>query len=171
MPVSAWIGAGIAAPGFTSVDHSELASKPSTSITPISVMRYHAGWLPVVSRSTTASGLSRSYVTAFLYSIPRHYAGSSRHWHVPRLDPDPVQPGSHRWVGRKVEAAVAGAMGVRVERDVGDGVARAGEERLALELALHDRQPRPTALAQPRQLGATRPVRRLLARDRAAHTT
>jgi len=64
MPVSAWIGAGIAPPGFTRVDHSELTSKPSTSMTPISVMRAYAGWLPVVSRSTTASGLSRSYVTA-----------------------------------------------------------------------------------------------------------
>src|SRR6185295_11544848 len=58
MPVSAWIGLGMPVPGLTSVDHSALTSKPSTSSTAISVTRSEAGSVPVVSRSTMASGAS-----------------------------------------------------------------------------------------------------------------
>src|SRR5262249_27549595 len=58
MPVSAWIGLGMRPPGLTSVDHSALTSKPSTSSTAISVTRSDAGSVPVVSRSTMASGAS-----------------------------------------------------------------------------------------------------------------
>src|SRR5436190_6309361 len=56
IPVNAWISEGTATPGLTSVDHCERTSKPSTSSTPISVMRSLAGRVPVVSRSTMASG-------------------------------------------------------------------------------------------------------------------
>src|SRR5262245_29076683 len=58
MPVSAWMAGGIVVSGLTSVDHSEVTSKPSTSSTAISVTRSCAGWPPVVSRSTIASGAS-----------------------------------------------------------------------------------------------------------------
>src|SRR6185295_5553657 len=60
MPVSAWIAGGMLVPGFTSVDHSEATSPPSISTTAISVTRSQAGWVPVVSRSTIASGASKS---------------------------------------------------------------------------------------------------------------
>src|SRR5688572_16534978 len=58
MPVSAWIVAGTAAPGLTSVDHSAVTPKPSTCSTAISVTRSSAGSLPVVSTSTIASAPS-----------------------------------------------------------------------------------------------------------------
>src|ERR1043165_5570365 len=104
MPVSAWIGAGIAAPGFTSVDHSELTSKPSTSITPISVMRSDAGWRP--PRAGFPGRTSLLFYTVSGPIMQDQGAVSSGHWHVPRLGFDPLEPGSHGRVGRKVEAAV-----------------------------------------------------------------
>src|SRR4051812_3289532 len=58
MPVSAWISAGIVVSGFTRVDHSEVTSKPSISMTAISVTRSQDAAPPVVSRSTIASGAS-----------------------------------------------------------------------------------------------------------------
>ncbi len=69
MPVSAWIGGGIAVPGLTSVDHSEVTSKPSTSMTPISVTRSQAGWPPVVSKSTMASELCSVPMTLDFYPV------------------------------------------------------------------------------------------------------
>src|SRR2546422_10151551 len=56
MPVSAWISEGTGTPGFTSVDHSDTTSKRAISSTPTSVTRSAAGRVPVVSRSTIASG-------------------------------------------------------------------------------------------------------------------
>src|SRR5258706_476042 len=58
MPWRTWIGAGMVVWGLTSVDHSELTSKPSISSTAISVIRSQPGLPPVVSRSTMASGAS-----------------------------------------------------------------------------------------------------------------
>ena len=52
-----------------------------------------------------------------------------------------------------VEAAVGGAVRIGVERDVGDRVARAGEELRFLQLLLHDAERLVAALLQARQLG------------------
>ena len=51
-----------------------------------------------------------------------------------RLGGHPIDPRAHRRVGRERYAALLGDVGVGVERDVGDAVALADEER-ALELS------------------------------------
>src|SRR3989442_10037714 len=58
MPVSVWMPGSMLISGLTSVDHSGASSKPFTSNTAISVTRSCAGCVPVVSRSTIASGAS-----------------------------------------------------------------------------------------------------------------
>src|SRR2546423_731760 len=58
------------------------------------------------------------------------------HRHVARLRFHPLDPGADRWVVGHLEAAIAGAVRIGVERDVGDAVAAAGEERLAPQVLL-----------------------------------
>src|SRR3989454_6362764 len=58
MPVSAWMPGSMPVSGLTSVAPAAASSKPFTSNTGISVTRSCAGCVPVVSRSTIASGAS-----------------------------------------------------------------------------------------------------------------
>ena len=57
-----------------------------------------------------------------------------------RLGGHPVQPAPDRGIAGEVETALIGAMGVAIERDVGDRVAPAGEPVMGLQMGLHDAQ-------------------------------
>src|SRR5947207_8196227 len=114
IPVSAWIGAGIEPPGLTSVDHSEVNWKPSTSMTPISVTRSQPGSAPVVSRSTMARGPSSACMDVCTVHGIRGQSPNSLHRDVPGLTLDPVEPAADRRVVGHDEAAVGGALGVGI---------------------------------------------------------
>ena len=60
IPVSAVMSAGIAPPGLTSVQNSELIRSPATRTAPISVMLAWSGSQPVVSTSTITNSRSVS---------------------------------------------------------------------------------------------------------------
>ena len=54
----------------------------------------------------------------------------------------------------EIEAAVAGAVRIRIERDVGNAVAPRGVERLIAQMLLHDAEGVVAALAQARQVAS-----------------
>src|SRR4051812_17425011 len=74
---------------------------------------------------------------------------SGRHRHVARLRAHAAEPGAGRGIAAEVEAGDAGAVRIGVEGDVGRAVAARGEERLALEVALHHGKRLVAALEQP----------------------
>src|SRR3954463_10354273 len=168
MPLSAWISEGSARPGLTRVDHSDTTSKRSTSTTPISVMRSVPRRVPVVSRSTMASGAWKRSIS-FAGCISSMLNHRHDHRHVARLLLDARQPGADCRIAAEVEAAVGGAVRVGVERDVGDRVAPRGEERFLREMLLHDAERLVAALLQARQLGAPGCVRRQVVEDVTRH--
>jgi len=56
---------------------------------------------------------------------------------VPRLGRDPREPGADRGIPREIETALAGDVGVGVQRDVCDRVALPDEKAPLLEVPLH----------------------------------
>ena len=62
------------------------------------------------------------------------------HRDVVRLARDALEPGAQRRKSGKIEIALVRHVGVRVERDVGDGVAVGGEEAMPREMLLHHRE-------------------------------
>src|ERR1051326_2728216 len=114
MPVSAWISEGSATPGLTSVDHSETTSKRSTSMTPISVTRSLPGRVPVVSRSTIASGACVSSMdgygiglTSYATDVDRTFRGGGRRLHPHAMRVRRCDPGAG---GGRLPAMPAGGM-------------------------------------------------------------
>src|SRR5690348_7411517 len=73
---------------------------------------------------------------------------SALHGRVPRLLSHASQPGKDVRIRRKVEAAVAGAVGVRVKCDVGHSVAPAHEPLAPRQMLLHHREDRLAAFDQ-----------------------
>src|SRR4051794_38780640 len=86
MPVSAWIGLGMPPPGLTRVCHCAVTWKPCTSSTAISVTRSDAGSVPVVSRSTMASGASSRRISLRLDVGRLDYLGPFRRVGADALD-------------------------------------------------------------------------------------
>src|SRR4029077_16082626 len=71
-----------------------------------------------------------------------------RERNVTRLRRDAREPSCDRGILRKIEVALAGAMGVGVERNIGHGIATAGEPILLPEMRVHDAE-RGVALGMP----------------------
>src|SRR5256884_7499271 len=70
------------------------------------------------------------------------------HRDVVRLARDALEPGAQRRKSGKIEIALVRHVGVRIERDVGDGVAVGGEEAASREMLFHHRE-RLIALLHP----------------------